>query len=158
MTHLLHQEVSVHLAKGASAAEGLNTAHQSATVYFRATELIAQKIVACYISSQHSGNAADLYSRCTTLKFQSTFPTISCHMFIGEAEVQLYSFLTSTLDGGEFSASRPGHSTPRKRAPYPLNRRRVGTPEPVWRFWRRDEITCPCQVSNPRPCKCYGLR
>ena len=146
------------MAKGASAAGGRTTARQNAAVYFRATELIPQKIVACYVSGQHSGNAADLYSRCTSLKLQSTSPTTSCHIFIGEAEAELHSFLTSALDGGELSASRPGHFTPRNRAPCPLKRRRVGNPDTVWKFWRRDEITCPCQESNPRPCAYYGLR
>jgi hypothetical protein len=32
-------------------------------------------------------------------------------------EVQLHSFFTSVLDGGEWSASRPGRFTPRERAP-----------------------------------------
>jgi len=32
-------------------------------------------------------------------------------------EVQLHAFLTSALDGGEWSVSRPGRFTPRKRAP-----------------------------------------
>jgi hypothetical protein len=35
--------------------------------------------------------------------------------------------LTSALDGGEWSASRPGRFTPRERAPwYPLDRRLGG--------------------------------
>jgi hypothetical protein len=32
-------------------------------------------------------------------------------------EVSLHAFLTSALDGGEWSASRPGRFTPRDRAP-----------------------------------------
>jgi len=32
-------------------------------------------------------------------------------------EVYLHDFLTSELDGGEWSASLPGHFTPRQRAP-----------------------------------------
>jgi hypothetical protein len=32
-------------------------------------------------------------------------------------EVQLHSFLTSALDGGEWSASRPGRFKPKERAP-----------------------------------------
>jgi hypothetical protein len=38
-------------------------------------------------------------------------------------EVQLHAFLTSALDGGEWSASRPGHFTPKERAfpRYPLD-------------------------------------
>jgi hypothetical protein len=31
-------------------------------------------------------------------------------------EIQLHAFLTSTLDGGEWSGSRPGHFTPREIA------------------------------------------
>jgi hypothetical protein len=33
----------------------------------------------------------------------------------GEVEVQLHSFLTSALDVGEWSATRPGHFHARKR-------------------------------------------
>jgi hypothetical protein len=32
-------------------------------------------------------------------------------------EAQLHTFLTSALDGGEWSASRPGRFTPRESAP-----------------------------------------
>jgi len=32
-------------------------------------------------------------------------------------EVQLHAFLTSALDGGEWSASRPSRLPPRERAP-----------------------------------------
>jgi len=39
----------------------------------------------------------------------------------------LHAFLTSALDGGERSASRPGRFTPRERAPlYPLDRKLGG--------------------------------
>jgi hypothetical protein len=34
-----------------------------------------------------------------------------------EALTEHHSFLTSTLDGGEWSASLPGHFTPRERDP-----------------------------------------
>jgi hypothetical protein len=33
-------------------------------------------------------------------------------------EVYLHAFLTSALDGGEWSASRPSRFTPRERAPW----------------------------------------
>jgi hypothetical protein len=36
---------------------------------------------------------------------------------IGGVEVQLHAFLTSALDGGEWSASHPGCFTPGERAP-----------------------------------------
>jgi hypothetical protein len=35
----------------------------------------------------------------------------------GGVEVQLHAFLTSALDGGEWSASRSDRFTPRERAP-----------------------------------------
>jgi hypothetical protein len=38
-------------------------------------------------------------------------------------------FLTSALDGGEWSASCPGHFTPGKEPQYPLDRRLVGPRE-----------------------------
>jgi hypothetical protein len=34
-----------------------------------------------------------------------------------EVEVYIHTFLTSSLDGGEWSASRPGRFTPREKAP-----------------------------------------
>jgi hypothetical protein len=44
-------------------------------------------------------------------------------------------FLISTLDGGEWSVSRPSRFTPRgKRLRYPLDR----GPEPVWTAWRSE--------------------
>jgi hypothetical protein len=35
----------------------------------------------------------------------------------GSGGIALHAFLASALDGGEWSASRPGHFTPRERAP-----------------------------------------
>jgi hypothetical protein len=44
-------------------------------------------------------------------------------------EVYLRAFLTSALDGGEWSASRPGRFTPQGKSPrYPLDRR-LGGPQ-----------------------------
>jgi hypothetical protein len=37
----------------------------------------------------------------------------------GEVEVYLHVFLTSALVGAKWSASRPGHFTPRKEPPVP---------------------------------------
>jgi len=36
---------------------------------------------------------------------------------LGEWRYKLHAFLTSALDGGEWSASRPGHFTLREKAP-----------------------------------------
>jgi hypothetical protein len=61
------------------------------------------------------------------------------------AEVQLHAFLTSAIDGGEWSASRPYRFTPTERAPgthwYP----RAGLDAVVKR-----KIPSPCQDSNAR--------
>jgi len=43
-------------------------------------------------------------------------------LYVG-VEVQLHSFLTSAIDGGEWSASRSGRFAPNEGALYPLNRR-----------------------------------
>ena len=45
----------------------------------------------------------------------------------GGVEVQLYSFLTTALEGGEGSASRPGRSLPPGKTWYSLHRRLGGT-------------------------------
>jgi hypothetical protein len=48
---------------------------------------------------------------------------------LGEGRYSSYSFLTSVLDGGEWSASRPGHTlAPGKGPLYPLYRR-LGGPQ-----------------------------
>ena len=41
-------------------------------------------------------------------------------------EVQLYPFMTTALEGGEESASRPGRSLPPRKTQYPLYRRHSG--------------------------------
>jgi len=43
-------------------------------------------------------------------------------------EVYLHAFVTSTLDGGEWSASRAGRLTPEKKPRYPLDTR-LGWPQ-----------------------------
>jgi hypothetical protein len=51
----------------------------------------------------------------------------------GERRYSFYSFSTSALDGGEWSASRPGRAfTPGKGPPVPIVQEGVWAPEPVW--------------------------
>jgi hypothetical protein len=50
-------------------------------------------------------------------------------------------FLTSALDVGEWSDSRPGRFTRKKSRPYPLDMRLSGLKELVWTLWRREK-TC----------------
>jgi hypothetical protein len=51
----------------------------------------------------------------------------------GEKRKSSYSFLTSALDGGEWSASRPGRALPPgKGPPVSVGQEAGWTPEPVW--------------------------
>jgi hypothetical protein len=51
-------------------------------------------------------------------------------------EVELHTLVTLTLDSGEWSASHPGHFTPREKSSwYPLYRKQVvrkKIPSPYW--------------------------
>jgi hypothetical protein len=56
-----------------------------------------------------------------------------------EEEVQLHTFSSSVLDGGEWSASRLGFFTSGERAPgYPLDRNSIGGGKHLW--------LCACSV------------
>jgi hypothetical protein len=69
----------------------------------------------------------------------------------GERRYSSYSFLTSALDGGEWSASRPGRALTRGKGP--------GERTPGTGGWvglkagldteARGKILCPCRGSNP---------
>jgi hypothetical protein len=51
----------------------------------------------------------------------------------GERKYSSYSFSTSALDGGEWSASHPGRAfTPEERTPLPIVQEAGWAPEPVW--------------------------
>jgi hypothetical protein len=66
-------------------------------------------------------------------------------------------FLTSALDGGEWSDSRTGHFTHKKKSPwYPLGRR-MGRPQSRSRFCGEVK-TYSCRESNPgRPARSPSL-
>jgi hypothetical protein len=52
---------------------------------------------------------------------------------LGERMHSFYSFATSALDGGEWSASRPGRAlAPEKGPPVPIVQEAGWVPEPVW--------------------------
>jgi len=53
----------------------------------------------------------------------------------GGMEVQLHEFLTSALDGGDWSASPPGRFTP-GRNKVPIGWEAVWAREQVWTQWR----------------------
>jgi hypothetical protein len=73
-------------------------------------------------------------------------------------EIQLHAFLTSALDGGERSASRPGLFTPRGRAP---DTHWIGGwvgPRAVLDAVVKRKIPSPCRDSNPQLPLSYPYR
>jgi hypothetical protein len=68
----------------------------------------------------------------------------------GGMDVQIHIFLTSTLVGGEWSASRPARFTPGEKAPGTNLIRGWVASEPVWATWRR-ENSWPYRDSNSDP-------
>jgi hypothetical protein len=64
-------------------------------------------------------------------------------------EVQFHAFLTSALDGGEWSASRPGRFTLRERAPGTHWTRGWMCPRTSLYTMAKRKIPTPCRESNP---------
>jgi hypothetical protein len=68
---------------------------------------------------------------------------------IGERRYSSYSFLTSTLDGGELSASRPVCDLPTgKGPPVPIVQEAGWAPEPVWTQRLEGKPFCLCRGSK----------
>jgi hypothetical protein len=58
--------------------------------------------------------------------------------------------MTSALDGGDWSASRPGRALPPgKGPPVPIVQEAGWASEPVWTQRNRGIVLCPCRGSNP---------
>jgi hypothetical protein len=69
---------------------------------------------------------------------------------LGERRYSSYSFSTSALDGGEWSASRPGRAfTPGERTPGTHCTGGWVSPRAGLDTEARGKILCPCQGSNP---------
>jgi hypothetical protein len=78
----------------------------------------------------------------------------------GQRRYSSYTFMTSALDGGEWSASRPGHAlAPGKGPPVPIVQEAGLVPEPVWIqrldeksfcVWRGSNLYCPVVQSIVR--------
>jgi len=66
------------------------------------------------------------------------------------AVVQLHSVLTWALEGDDWLTSRSGRFCPRKDPGTHWLGGWMGA-EPVWRFWKKRIISCPCQDSSPEP-------
>jgi hypothetical protein len=69
---------------------------------------------------------------------------------LGGEKYRSYSFSTSALDGGEWSASRPGRALPSgKGPPVPIVQEAGWAPEPVWTQRLEEKSFCLCRGSNP---------
>jgi hypothetical protein len=65
-----------------------------------------------------------------------------------------YSFTTSALDGGEWSASLPGRALPPgKGPPVPIVQEAGWTPEPVWTQRLQEKSFAPAGIEPRSPCR-----
>jgi hypothetical protein len=70
--------------------------------------------------------------------------------FGGGGMYSSYSFLTSALDGGELSASRPGRALPPgKGPPVPIEQKAGWDPEPVWTQGLEEKSSTPVKDRPP---------
>jgi hypothetical protein len=77
-------------------------------------------------------------------------PLRSIEAHLGERRYSSYSFLTSALEGGEWSASRPGRALPPgKGPPVPIVWEAGWAPEPAW-TQRLEENALPLSEIEPR--------
>jgi hypothetical protein len=68
---------------------------------------------------------------------------------LGERKYRSYSFTTSALDGGEWSASRPGRALPPGKGPrVPIGEEAGWAPEPVWTQRIEEQSFRLCRGSN----------
>jgi len=65
-------------------------------------------------------------------------------------EVKLYSFLTLALQGGEWSASIPGHSIPGEKLPVTIKYKAQWFGQQIWTI-KRGKKLCLCQKLNNYP-------
>jgi hypothetical protein len=74
----------------------------------------------------------------------------SCNMPWGESRYSSYSFLTSALDGGEWSASRPGCALPLEKGSLVPTVQETGwAPEPVWTQRVEEKSSASVGVQTP---------
>jgi hypothetical protein len=90
------------------------------------------------------------YIRKTTLKYGNTRECKGCPATRhggtwGQRRYSSYSYLTSALDGGEWSASRPGRALP----PVPTGWEAGWAPEPVWMQRLEEKSSAPVGDRTP---------
>jgi hypothetical protein len=77
-------------------------------------------------------------------------PLRSIEAHLGDRRYSAYSFLTSALEGGEWSASRPGRAlAPGKEPPVPTVQEAGWAPEAVWTQRLEDKSSVPVGDRTP---------
>jgi hypothetical protein len=77
-------------------------------------------------------------------------PLHSTEAHLGDRRYSSYSFLTSALEGGEWSASQPGRPLPPgKEPPVPIVQEAGWAPEPVWAQRLEEKSSASVGGTNP---------
>jgi hypothetical protein len=85
---------------------------------------------------------------CITLSVVKRCPATPCRRQ-GDRRYSSHSLLTSALDGGEWSASRPGRALPPgKGPPVPTGQEAGWASEPVWTQRQEEKSSRLCRGSN----------
>jgi hypothetical protein len=85
-------------------------------------------------------------------KKSKVVPLRSIEAHMGDRKYSSYCFLTSELEGGEWSASRPGRALPPgKEPPVPIVQEAGWAPEAVWT--QRLEEKSSASVGDRTPCR-----
>jgi hypothetical protein len=103
------------------------------------------------VTAKHQSLAPPPLSQLTQNKIRKAVPLHAMEALGGgERRYSSYSFPTSALDGGEWSASRPGRALPPgKGPPVPIVQEAGWDPEPVWTQRLEEKSFCLCRGSNP---------
>jgi hypothetical protein len=105
-------------------------------------------------SELQSGDIPKYFQQTVLIKVNLSLGLIiwgACHKDIWGNGALLSPFLTSILDGGEWSDSRPGRFTPGKQPPVPIVQEAGWASEPVWTLWRREQSLSPTRIQTPTP-------
>jgi len=133
---------------------------RSAIILFYTSEnylLNASCIFSQYLPSSTSSQPKHVVSTTTVRLVIAHFKRVKLclptpYRHVAGVYVWLHSFLTPTLDGGEWLTSRPGRFRCGIEPRYLLNTRLGGLHSRYRGFLKRTEIiSCPCRESKPAP-------
>ena len=97
-------------------------------------------VVHCYVYSQNFHHTKGKRGEAAPLHDMKAYRGV---------EVQLHSFLTSALDEGKWSTSRPGCFTPKERTTVLMEQVGWVGPRTSLNVLEKNKISCSCRESNP---------